>query len=204
MLTQSNSFGAASVDADRFTNEEVADTDNDGLPEFIDAWGQPLRFYRWPTRLIDVAPPVPFQPDLANLSDPTDVRTVSGDERDRANLLIKGMSPQPLPLPNGVLPRDLLLTDPDDPVGRLYAELERLNGSNGTVAFANEFNEAKYHTPETFHTPLVVSAGSDLQLGLFEPWDTANRGNLAAYNAVSAEALLDNITNRNRRSGGRR
>jgi prepilin-type N-terminal cleavage/methylation domain-containing protein len=32
--------------ADEFTNREVADTDNDGLPEFIDAWGQPLQFYR--------------------------------------------------------------------------------------------------------------------------------------------------------------
>ncbi len=34
--------------ANEFTAKEVADTDNDGLPEFIDAWGQPLQFYRWP------------------------------------------------------------------------------------------------------------------------------------------------------------
>ncbi len=33
---------------DDFTAREVADTDSDGLPEFIDAWGQPLQFYRWP------------------------------------------------------------------------------------------------------------------------------------------------------------
>ena len=33
---------------DDFTDKEVQDTDNDGLPEFIDAWGQPLQFYRWP------------------------------------------------------------------------------------------------------------------------------------------------------------
>jgi hypothetical protein len=26
----------------------VGDTDGDGLPEFIDAWGEPLQFYRWP------------------------------------------------------------------------------------------------------------------------------------------------------------
>jgi prepilin-type N-terminal cleavage/methylation domain-containing protein len=31
---------------------ETADTDNDGIPEIIDAWGHPLRFYRWPTRLV--------------------------------------------------------------------------------------------------------------------------------------------------------
>ncbi len=33
---------------DDFTNKEVQDTDNDGLPEFVDAWGQPLQFFRWP------------------------------------------------------------------------------------------------------------------------------------------------------------
>jgi prepilin-type N-terminal cleavage/methylation domain-containing protein len=34
--------------ADDFTDKEVKDTDGDGLPEFVDAWGQPLQFYRWP------------------------------------------------------------------------------------------------------------------------------------------------------------
>jgi prepilin-type N-terminal cleavage/methylation domain-containing protein len=33
---------------DDFTDKEVQDTDNDGLPEFVDAWAQPLQFFRWP------------------------------------------------------------------------------------------------------------------------------------------------------------
>jgi prepilin-type N-terminal cleavage/methylation domain-containing protein len=33
---------------DDFTDREVKDTDGDGLPEFVDAWGEPLQFYRWP------------------------------------------------------------------------------------------------------------------------------------------------------------
>lgn len=33
---------------DDFTNTQVGDTDGDGLPEFLDAWGEPLQFYRWP------------------------------------------------------------------------------------------------------------------------------------------------------------
>ena len=33
---------------DDFTDREVRDTDGDGLPEFVDAWGEPLQFYRWP------------------------------------------------------------------------------------------------------------------------------------------------------------
>lgn len=44
--------GVAGVQADEFNSQDIGDTDGDGLPEFIDAWGQPLRFYRWPTRLI--------------------------------------------------------------------------------------------------------------------------------------------------------
>ena len=206
-LTAATSYGVGAVDTDRFTSEEVADTDEDGLPEFVDAWGQPLRFYRWPTRLIDSAPPVPFTPVLADPADPTDVRTIPMVRRDKAGLLFRGLSPPPLPLPNGVLPRDLLLTDPDDPVGRLYSELERLDGTNGKPLFATEFNEAKYHTPETYHAPIVVSAGADGELGLLEPNDTdasAGRfGNLAQFDG-NDDALTDNITNRNRRVGGRR
>ncbi len=34
--------------ADDFRDNEVQDTDGDGLMEFVDAWGEPLQFYRWP------------------------------------------------------------------------------------------------------------------------------------------------------------
>jgi prepilin-type N-terminal cleavage/methylation domain-containing protein len=33
---------------DDFSDREIKDTDGDGLPEFVDAWGQPLQFFRWP------------------------------------------------------------------------------------------------------------------------------------------------------------
>lgn len=38
----------STFDADEFTDKEVRDTDGDGLPEFVDAWGEPLQFFRWP------------------------------------------------------------------------------------------------------------------------------------------------------------
>ncbi|MFZ9090047.1 MAG: hypothetical protein ACO3FE_08145, partial [Planctomycetaceae bacterium] len=154
-------------------------------------------------------------------NDVTDRRFIAGLERETADLLFRGLSPPPLPLPNGVTPRDLLLTDPDDPVGRLYAELERLNGADGRPRLAIEFNEANYHTPETYHTPLIVSPGPDGDIGLLEPVltdaSTNTYGNLASIPDVDADGdfdaddhlairdvLLDNITNRNRRAGGRR
>jgi prepilin-type N-terminal cleavage/methylation domain-containing protein len=235
-LIASGSFGATSVDSDRFTDAEIQDTDNDGLPEFVDAWGQPLRFYRWPTRLVDWDPPVPFQPVLSDANDPTDVivnvdtdadgtpdttvgqRAVSQYERNVANILLKGLPPAPSMLPNGVLPRDLLLTDPDDPIGTLYSELERLDGTNGNPLFRSQYNEALFHTPDTFHSPLVVSAGLDNALGLREPNDTANFGNLAAYDAdldgngtagqpadfdLLLDVLSDNLTSRSKLAGGR-
>jgi prepilin-type N-terminal cleavage/methylation domain-containing protein len=38
----------SSFSREDFTSREVQDTDGDGLPEFVDAWGEPLQFFRWP------------------------------------------------------------------------------------------------------------------------------------------------------------
>lgn len=51
-LTRSSVPGIPTVDTGEYKASDVADTDGDGLMEFIDAWGKPLRFYRWPTRLV--------------------------------------------------------------------------------------------------------------------------------------------------------
>lgn len=41
-----------------FRPDEVADTDKDGLPEFIDGWGKPIQFRRWPTGFASPAQPI--------------------------------------------------------------------------------------------------------------------------------------------------
>ncbi|MFT5324944.1 MAG: prepilin-type N-terminal cleavage/methylation domain-containing protein, partial [Planctomycetaceae bacterium] len=51
-LTRLEAFGAQTAGEDSFTTDEVRDTDGDGLPELIDGWGNPLRFYRWPTSIL--------------------------------------------------------------------------------------------------------------------------------------------------------
>ena len=51
-LTQMEVFGVPPVGESDFDTSELRDTDGDGLMEFIDGWGRPLRFYRWPTRLL--------------------------------------------------------------------------------------------------------------------------------------------------------
>jgi prepilin-type N-terminal cleavage/methylation domain-containing protein len=47
LIEGSGSLGSV-FNRDDFTDREVQDTDHDGLPEFVDAWGEPLYFYRWP------------------------------------------------------------------------------------------------------------------------------------------------------------
>ncbi|MDG2128233.1 MAG: type II secretion system protein [Fuerstiella sp.] len=229
MLTQSGTFGSSPVDADQFTSSEVIDTDEDGFPEFVDAWGHPLRFYRWPTRLFDPTAPNPFRPDFDVVDDNTEVdptpdnseagglREILVSEREYAGLLVKGLPPSPFAI-GGSTQRDLMLVDPDDPVGILYTFIEDPKYKDMGIDLTQEYNEAKYHTPDTYHAPLIVSAGPDELLGLREPTETNQTagifGNLAQYadttvtaplpsNAV-VDQLFDNITNRNRRAGGRR
>lgn len=47
LVEGSGPMGSALTRED-FTKNEVQDTDGDGLLEFVDAWGEPLQFYRWP------------------------------------------------------------------------------------------------------------------------------------------------------------
>lgn len=230
-LTQWGTLGSSSAALDQFTASEIADTDGDGFPEFVDAWGNPLRFYRWPTRLFDPTAPNPFIPNFSDPSDVTEVDPTPDDdesdglreilalERTGAGLLIKGLPPSPTQIATATQ-RDMLLVDPDDPAGILYTFIEDPKYIDMGIALTSEYNEANYHTPDTFHVPLIVSAGPDETLGLREPGHTDAAagiyGNLAQYAETTAnpgsqipssavtERLFDNLTNRNRRAGARR
>lgn len=236
MLVKSNTLGASSGNADQFITAEISDTDQDGLPEFVDAWGHPLQFYRWPTRLFDPTAPSPFVPVFSNPTDNTEVdptpdgidadgngREITPQERFYAGLLVKGLPPSPAAI-GSATQRDMMLVDPDDPVGILYTFIEDETYKAMGIDLTLQYNETLFHTPDTYHTPLIVSAGADELLGLREPNNTNASlgifGNLAQYAGTTApgfsgpsfpasggpvfEALLDNITNRNRRAGARR
>lgn len=180
VLTELDVMGTAPVGEDQFDTNEVGDVDGNGRREFLDAWGNPLRFYMWPTRLIRPFgdPALPTDPSAPNLSIP---------QRKLAGLLIAGL-PAGQVGANGVPgadndavfgpdddkngtnndeaefgargsddPDDLNI-DPDDPTGHL-----------GILSLIGVDLEAMYHTPNTYHTPLIVSAGADGILGLLEP-----------------------------------
>ncbi|MFN0050540.1 MAG: hypothetical protein ACKV0T_00015 [Planctomycetales bacterium] len=191
-LTQSNVLGDTPLGADAFSTTEATDKNGNGLPEFLDAWGNPLRFYRWPTRLFR-SPTPPFGTS-GYWSSQTNVIPV---DPTFAKRLLTG-----LPGFSGNLQSDLA-RDPDDPLRRCAAFNPYRPGSD--APFDNDFETvgSLYHTPGTFHVLLVISAGPDGILGLFEPDDIGNKGYLAAVDSANQDGLDDNITYLNVRAGGK-
>ncbi|MBD3673010.1 MAG: type II secretion system protein [Planctomycetaceae bacterium] len=173
-LTNSSQFGGAAVEKGEFSDQEVADTDNDGLLEFVDAWGQPLRFYRWPTRLIRAQTSDPTQPT----GDTRAAYTLSNLNIKYAGDLLIGNPPSPT----------TLAADPDDPRGFINQNLEDF--------------EQEFHTAFTWHSPLIMSVGEDGENGLFEPSDNARHGHLAQPDPNNLGAIYDNISSLMLRAGG--
>lgn len=190
-LTAGPVFAGAPLALDRITSRHIGDTDQDGNPEFLDEWGQPLRFYNWTTSLVRPA----------GTTSPIDRSTF----RASVSVLMPGTSiPSADPLTTSVL-SDRLNQDPDDPTGALYAGLLSSDSffanpfSLGSTS-GQPFSEALYHAPDTYSLPLIVSAGGDRTLGLHEPTE-AGRERLARPIAVDAtdtriDQLTDNLTNR--------
>jgi hypothetical protein len=60
----------ADDDLDRsnlFSEDEVGDVDGDGMNEFVDAWGSPIYFLRWPCGFVDDASSDPSWGHLSDL-----------------------------------------------------------------------------------------------------------------------------------------
>lgn len=168
IIMKTEVYGIPPADTDEFKASEYADTDGDGLLEFIDAWGRPLRFYRWPTRLINPGGSTSYAalvPAAVKLKRQKYYRKTS-------DLSVKG-------LPN--VPRsgnrDPLQQDPDDPLRLLTREMVRLPSLTtlaGTIvppSIGMSVTEANYHTFDTYFGPLIVSPGADGYLGIHEPYE---------------------------------
>ncbi len=261
ILTEGRVAGSTPVDADSFNGSELADTDGDGLLELVDAWGNPLRYYRWPTRLlnpfrvlettVESASPVGVGDATITLTDQAVFDTVlstiqntsnGGDanatlfavigdeiiEVDGAGFSIKqrgaaGTSaeahhagapvrlapfPQLVSLLMGSLTVGAATHDPDDPRGSLPPAID-----DSVIPYTRAGFEDEYHTLDSYHTPLIISAGPDGILGLLEPFepfgtspddynrgylampDTNNGADLSTIVNPGSTALGDNLTN---------
>jgi hypothetical protein len=75
-----------STGLDSFSESEIGDTDNDGMPEILDAWGRPIYFLRWaPGYASDLQDPNNRTPDP---SDPLriDPRWENNDDTPESRL----------------------------------------------------------------------------------------------------------------------
>lgn len=176
-MTNSTEFDTTPLEAGDFNAREVADTDGDGLLEFVDAWGYPLRFYRWPTRLI--------RPKTSTST----VSEGSGDNVADYTQATINTSFAAIVLIGNPPPKNTLSTDQDDPIGLIANNLNRF--------------ERNFHTAYTWHAPLIMSVGEDGSNGLFEPSDTARFGHLAQPDPDNLGALEDNVSNLTLRAGGK-
>lgn len=200
-MTEGGSFGLPTLGIDRINPRHIRDVDGDGVPEFHDEWGtggrsergQPLRFYNWPTRLIRPGG------DLAAIDLAYFQATVGV-------LMPDAIEPPTDPL-TATTYNHPLNQDPDDPTGGLSAtmsatnvftsQFDLVNPATGSLFVTGEpFNEDNYHTVDTYHIPLIVSAGEDNELGLEEP--TAAGAARLAQPLADLDHLYDNITNRQR------
>lgn len=191
VIVNGPSFGVDAIETDAFTANEITDSDGDGLFEFVDGWGNPLRFYRWPTRLLRPALTTTDAAAAQTIEDP------SGTPRYKFPIdtqfvdagIWQGLQSFPSRGAGTTIAGetgDPLVVDPHDPTGRFVP---------GNPVEASNF-EGRFYTPETFSLPLIVSAGEDATLGLYEPTDKANHGHLAQPIPGATGALHDNFTNR--------
>ena len=176
LLTAGAAVASLEVDADWLNASVTADRNGNGAKEIVDGWGNPVRFYRWPTRLIRPqgvpnmpAPPPPILPQDHSLAEVLLGNIPDYNSRDLAH------------------DQDYAFDD----------------GGYGCAGYATTDFETEFHTLSTWHTLLVVSAGPDGELGLYEPTDTANYGYLARPYVTNQNAIYDNVTNLNVKSGGK-
>lgn len=198
IITKGAAFGTPAVGESDFTSSEY--TILDGVPVFIDAWGQPLQYYRAPSRLFWQG-----EFDVDNDGNP-DVDwdgngSLSPSVAERSQMLQARMILAPTvrfsTLGSFVHP---LRIDGDDPLNRLYVLL--LTGSPPTFSSANWLQfEALYQTPATYSTPLIVSSGPDRAMGL-APFSASPAARRLQLSANGLAEITDNITNLNLQAAG--
>lgn len=207
-ITSGAQFGSSPIGD--FEASEIGDTDDDGFPEFIDAWGNPLRFYRWPTRLIRPQPAGQEGNPQVNVGPPgSPPDSIVNPEGNPGNINHEYI----LYLIGTLQIRTYLAVDPDDEYGLnvqdfppampVVLTINPTAFEQGTGATDSPTSTRHaFHTKNTWHMPLIVSAGEDGQLGIFEPQDTGNNGHVAQPDMSNLEDMADNISSLQMRVGG--
>jgi prepilin-type N-terminal cleavage/methylation domain-containing protein len=141
-MTQGTSYGLAPVTLDGIPASAVSQSSN-GRSIFVDAWGEPIRLYRWPTELVTSANLPTGRTLIPGLP-----ATTNKDPDDPLKVLEKNTKFSSFAMP---------------PVTTFNMQI------GATTINARAFSHDDYHDVEAYHTPLLISAGPDRALGLDEP-----------------------------------
>ncbi len=155
-----------STGLDFFQPSEIGDTDGDGMPEILDAWGKPIAFIRWPAGFVAH----PGQDLEWGIAGTDDDGNGTADDFSEAEWAGTDDIPNPSNLHRIVLDPDKPLwvaTEARDPFDPL-----RVDTRDGIVM--NGSSKARYYF-NYFLYPLVFSGGPDEELALvrfdFDPAD---------------------------------
>lgn len=184
LLTEKAVVGFVTVDDDSIAPSMRRDLDGNGRFELVDSWGNPIRFYRWPTRLLrPEGMPTGYIPRTVKDSMGTILATGNIPNLDNyqiGKVLIKTLRPD-------------FAEDPDDGmsmVSSAYTSDSDITGGN-SLAKALDIEQA-YHLPHTYHAPVLVSAGPDGIHGLKNP---ANRTDFGYWGKIEDQtAIFDDIS----------
>jgi prepilin-type N-terminal cleavage/methylation domain-containing protein len=167
---------------DDFTTKEVQDTDGDGLPEFVDAWGQPLQFYRWPVYYTSDSQKGTVRYATANNLAPPGI-PVSVEPREKASL-----DPNLELLAPAWWANITSTTDATAPSYRahlcssLFFSLFECIANPGSAPAGTLWDrQGVYIRRREYYTKfLITSSGPDQQNGLYQLTDAQIRGNSPA------------------------
>ena len=155
-----------------FSKQDIADTDGDGAPEFVDGWGRPIGWMRW-------APGVTsdLQPRNPNGSRPSEVDHDPFDiyRRDTPTVTLPNINLYPAVAANATAPsfRDVYQAN-------MRIRMMRANGANMTHQIAYRL------------TPLIYSAGPDGSSDmLMIRADGLEVAPIDPYLAASTEGFID-------------
>ncbi|OYW24410.1 MAG: hypothetical protein B7Z55_02260 [Planctomycetales bacterium 12-60-4] len=205
IVTKGATYGTPTVDDSAFLSSETQTIDD--VTFFVDGWGQPLRYYRAPTRLFWLGEDVNGNGSLDTGEDDVD-----GDGNVSPTSTVQAyytqariiLAPSVRFSSAGLLVHPLRI-DGDDQLNRLRELL--LSGSPATfqTGLWSSF-ESVFQTPATYSTPMILSVGRDGLSGLDEPSSSTGAGRRAALNSTALAgdltALTDNITNLNSQTLG--
>jgi prepilin-type N-terminal cleavage/methylation domain-containing protein len=172
-----------------FAANEIADTDKDGLFEFIDGWGTPIRWLRWPSALVNQ---VPFNPDPLNTVNPIGTDPYDPAQADMG-FADENSYGSTFPFAPNYFPRPLIVSaGPDRRFGIRFFAVDPSTPSAGDFSVANIELPYKGASGPTFNKPAHWPLSKFSWTDPFFPRDNVD-ARLGGQLNTSLDAVLDPI-----------